>query len=231
MDARWFVADFAALDDVRRLADGLLAALPRIDVLANNAGAAVRSTRPTVDGNEPNYQVSALAPFLLTTLLTPVFEASTARVVATSSRSHRGARLTPERVREQLDDPAGLSPHRRYARAKLAALLLHREHARRHPRLEIVDFHPGIISSDFGRYLGTVGALATAVSRPFLTTPQEGARRLVHLAVTRDASAAATTTERARPTPHRWSTTAGSSTPCGATPAAGWPQPSPRTST
>ena len=40
----------------------------------DNAGAAVPAGRPTVDGNEPNYQVNALAPFLLITLLTPALE-------------------------------------------------------------------------------------------------------------------------------------------------------------
>src|SRR5829696_3659875 len=73
------------------------------------------------------------------------------------------------------------------ARAKLAALLLHREHARRHPRLEIVDFHPGIIASDFGRYLGTPGRIATILARQILTSPREAGRRLVHLATTQDA--------------------------------------------
>ncbi len=93
----------------------------------------------------------------------------------------------PARTR-QLDDPADLSPHRRYARAKLAALLLHREHARRHPRLEVVDFHPGIVATDFGRYLGPISRVVTAVSRPFLTSPREAARRLVHLATTGEAA-------------------------------------------
>src|SRR5918994_1819583 len=60
MGACWFVADFAVLDSARRLADDLLAALPRIDVLADNAGATVSDTRPTVDGHEPNYQINAL---------------------------------------------------------------------------------------------------------------------------------------------------------------------------
>jgi NAD(P)-dependent dehydrogenase (short-subunit alcohol dehydrogenase family) len=63
------LVDFSRLDDVRRLAEELLARYPRIDVLANNAGALLSSRRTTVDGHEMSFQVNYLAPFLLTNLL------------------------------------------------------------------------------------------------------------------------------------------------------------------
>ena len=54
MDADYFVADFSELSQVRRLADDLRDQYPRIDVLANNAGAGTgdddrpaRQTRPS----------------------------------------------------------------------------------------------------------------------------------------------------------------------------------------
>lgn len=180
----WYTADFTVLDEVRGLAARLSQDLPRIDVLADNAGGAVRSTRPTVDGNEANYQVNALAPLLLTTLLTPLLERTHGRIVSTSSRSHRGAILSAASASAELDRGTGLSPHQRYARAKLAALLLHREHAHRHPQLTMVDFHPGIVATDFGRYLGPAGAVLKVLARPFLTSPDTAASHLVHLAVT-----------------------------------------------
>jgi NAD(P)-dependent dehydrogenase (short-subunit alcohol dehydrogenase family) len=45
-------ADFARLDDVRRLAASIRDRLPRIDVLANNAGASFGRRTVTVDGYE-----------------------------------------------------------------------------------------------------------------------------------------------------------------------------------
>jgi NAD(P)-dependent dehydrogenase (short-subunit alcohol dehydrogenase family) len=174
------IADFARLDDVSRLAAELLAEHPTIDVLLDNAGAAVPATTPTVDGHEPNYQINALAPFLLTRLLTPALRGG--RIVATSSRSHRRAALDPVHPGVQLDRPDGLGAHRRYARAKLAALLLHREHHRRHPDLEIVDVHPGIVASDFGRYLGTTGTVLKHLLRPVLLSPSAAASALASLA-------------------------------------------------
>jgi NAD(P)-dependent dehydrogenase (short-subunit alcohol dehydrogenase family) len=179
---RRYTADFARLEEVSALAKALLADLPRIDVLVDNAGAALSATAPTDDGNEINYQVNALAPFLLTRLLAPAMDGG--RIVSTSSRSHRGATLDAGRVTQQLDDATGLGAHQRYARAKLAALLLHREHRRRRPGIQIVDVHPGIVASDFGRYLGWIGAVLKQASRPLLLSPETAAKALVALAGT-----------------------------------------------
>ena len=175
-----YVADFADLAQVRRLATALSTDLGKIDVLLSNAGGAFTDFTPTVDGHEPNYQVNALAPFLLLRELTPALAAG--RVVATSSRSHRGAALHHEHVRDQLDRMAGQGPHQRYATAKLVNLLMHREHHRRHPEVEIVDVHPGLVASDFGRYLGRTGTVLKHVARPFLRSPNAAAGTLVALA-------------------------------------------------
>ncbi|MFD9701793.1 SDR family NAD(P)-dependent oxidoreductase [Lentzea sp. NPDC059081] len=175
-----YVADFADLAQVRRLATDLAADLGRIDVLLGNAGGAFADFTPTVDGHEPNYQVNALAPFLLLRELTPVLAGG--RVVATSSRSHREAVLHREDVAGQLDRMTGRGPHRRYALAKLVSLLLHREHHRLHPEVEIVDVHPGLVASDFGRYMGRTGTVLKHLARPVLRSPAAAATTLVKLA-------------------------------------------------
>lgn len=182
-----YLADFADLADVRRLAANLVADLGTIDVLLDNAGAAFSRPEPTVDGHEINYQVNALAPFLLLHTLTPAL--SGGRVVSTSSRSHRGAVLHHHDVGTRLDQVSGLSAHRRYARAKLAALLLHRAHQSRHPEISIVDVHPGIVASDFGRYLGRTGVVLKHLARPFLLSPRTAATALVALAEVTHSSA------------------------------------------
>src|SRR5215218_3922978 len=50
VDVATYRADFADLREVRRLADDLLAAHPRIEVLVNNAGAVMTRRTTTVDG-------------------------------------------------------------------------------------------------------------------------------------------------------------------------------------
>lgn len=173
--------DFADLDDVRRLAHEL-AELGPIDVLAANAGGIPRHRALTPDGIEPIFQVNAIGPWLLATLLAP--QLATGRIVATSSRTHTGATLSPRTATEVATRTGGPGPHKAYARAKLAAGILLREFGRRHPHTVVADFHPGIIASDFGRYLGATGTLLTALAAPFLDSPADGAHHLVHLALT-----------------------------------------------
>jgi hypothetical protein len=86
------------------------------------------------------------------------------------------------RTGSQLDQVSGLGAHQRYARAKLAALLLHRAHQDRHPDISIVDVHPGIVASDFGRYLGRTGTVLKHLARPFLLSPRTAAAGLIALA-------------------------------------------------
>src|SRR5512138_2482096 len=92
-----FLADLGSLAQVRRLAGELAAALPRIDVLLNNAGALHARRKESADGLELTFAVNHLAPFLLTSLLLPRLRASApSRVVTVSSEAHRIAPLDLE---------------------------------------------------------------------------------------------------------------------------------------
>ncbi len=89
-----FLADFARLGEVRRLADEILSAHNRIDLLVNNAGLMSRRYRFSFDGFELTFAVNHLAPFLLTYLLLDLLKASApARVINVASEAHRGHRL------------------------------------------------------------------------------------------------------------------------------------------
>ena len=86
-----YVADFADLGDVARLAEQVEADHSRLDVLVNNAGIGAgppdRNERErSADGHELRFQVNYLAAFLLTRLLRPLLQASApARVVNVAS--------------------------------------------------------------------------------------------------------------------------------------------------
>jgi NAD(P)-dependent dehydrogenase (short-subunit alcohol dehydrogenase family) len=62
---RFLVADFASLDEVRRLTGEI----DSLDALVNNAGVIVRERRSSADGHELTFAVNHLAHFLLTELL------------------------------------------------------------------------------------------------------------------------------------------------------------------
>ena len=77
----YYVADFASLEEVRRLADEITADHERLDVLVNNAGIGAgrrgeTSRDSSRDGYELRFAVNYLAPFLLTRLLLPLVRRS-----------------------------------------------------------------------------------------------------------------------------------------------------------
>ncbi|GIF11896.1 SDR family NAD(P)-dependent oxidoreductase [Actinoplanes teichomyceticus] len=167
-----FRADFERLDDVRHLADQLLAAYPRIDVLANNAGGIIGRPRETVDGYEATIQGNHLAPFLLTHLLRDRLTGG--RVVNTASRAHIQGRPGTNFT----DDPKSYSSWRSYGASKAANILFAAEAARRWPDVLSVAFHPGVVRTNFG-----AGRLTRLFYRyaPGLTTPEAAGELLAWL--------------------------------------------------
>ncbi|MGC5018676.1 SDR family NAD(P)-dependent oxidoreductase [Micromonospora sp. DT47] len=167
-----FRADFAVLDDVRRLAERLRAAYDRIDVLANNAGAIVLQPLTTVDGFELSIQANHLAPFLLSNLLRDRI----GRMVVTASGAHRSGRLDPDDLNASL---RRYRPMRAYGTSKQANILFTAEAARRWPEIPAHSFHPGVVRTRFGNDSRLV-ALGMRLL-PF-RSPEKGAETLVWLA-------------------------------------------------
>ncbi|MBB5870493.1 daunorubicin C-13 ketoreductase [Allocatelliglobosispora scoriae] len=169
-----FQADFTSFASVRELADALRTRVPPIDLLANNAGAVIRGRQTTVDGHETTIQTNHLSAYLLTVLVKDRL-APAARIVTTASTAHSMG--TP--------DPANLdatgkrySAWRAYGESKSANILFAAESARRWPDVLSFSFHPGVVTSNFG----TPAAQLFYRIAPGLSSPEEGADTLVHLA-------------------------------------------------
>jgi NAD(P)-dependent dehydrogenase (short-subunit alcohol dehydrogenase family) len=174
------VADLGRMDEVRRLADDLLERYPRIDVLANNAGALSTSRRQTPDGFEQTFALNYLSGFLLTTLLMERLLASSARVVTTSSDAHKTGVLDLDDLQSE---HGRFRPGRVYGTSKLCNVLFTRELQRRRPELTVNCFHPGVIRTGFGKSDGALAKVAMTAIAPFLRSPEAGARSLVWLAL------------------------------------------------
>ena len=83
-------ADFSKLQEVREMAGQILAQVPKIDALVNNAGLYPSARIITEDGFEECNQVNYLSPFLLTNLLRPLLmKSAPMRVINLSSIGHR----------------------------------------------------------------------------------------------------------------------------------------------
>jgi NAD(P)-dependent dehydrogenase (short-subunit alcohol dehydrogenase family) len=86
-DLRLYLADLASLDEVRRLADAVLGAEQRLDVLVNNAGIGGSGDRwESRDGHELRFAVNYLAGYALTRRLLGLLRSSApARIVNVAS--------------------------------------------------------------------------------------------------------------------------------------------------
>jgi NAD(P)-dependent dehydrogenase (short-subunit alcohol dehydrogenase family) len=120
--ARVYLADFTSLEEVRALADAVLAGEPRLDVLVNNAG--IGTTVPTAeraesrDGVELRFAVNYLSHYLLTRTLLPLLRRSApARIVNVSSAGQAPIDFDDPMIRR------GYSGVRAYCQSKLAQIL------------------------------------------------------------------------------------------------------------
>ncbi|WP_228447459.1 SDR family NAD(P)-dependent oxidoreductase [Streptomyces paludis] len=188
--AQAHLVDYGRLTDVRRLAEELLARYPRIDVLANNAGGFFNSRKESEDGHELTFQVNVLAPFLLTNLLLDrLAEAPDgARVVNTASMDHGKGHLDLDNLNSA---GGGYNWRRVYSTAKLATVVLTQELARRTRDTSVTAacFHPGVVASNVARDSTMMRVLmGTRLAKAMMSTPEQGAEPLVHLATTADMS-------------------------------------------
>jgi len=175
-------ADLARLEDVRRLGAALAAALPRVDVLVNNAGAIFRRRDVTRDGLERTYALNHMAYFLLTALLKErLAAAAPSRIVSVASEAHRGTTL-------DFDDLQGARHYggwTAYQRSKLCNILFTRELARRLQGTGITAncLHPGFVASGFGDNNDGVFRIALSIAkRLFAISEERGAVTTVYLA-------------------------------------------------
>ena len=176
-----FLADLASLSQVRRLAADLAAALPRLDVLVNNAGALHARRRVTEEGHEMTFAVNHLAAFLVTNLLLPKLRASApARVVTVASEAHRRARLDLD----DLESERGYGGMAAYCRSKLENVLFANELARRLAGAGVTSnsLHPGVVATGFGRNDPGWFSILVTLARPLLLTAEQGARTSIHVA-------------------------------------------------
>ncbi|MEX2354010.1 MAG: SDR family NAD(P)-dependent oxidoreductase [Gammaproteobacteria bacterium] len=176
--ARFYQADFASLDNVRKLAQAVIQDHPRLDVLINNAGIgsgfAGGNRQVSEDGYEMIFQVNYLSHYLLTDLLLPLLKASApARIINVAS----GAQRPVDFDDVMLED--SFTGRNAYGQSKLAQIL-HTFHISEMLEGTDVTFntlHPASMMDT---------TMVAQMDRPARTTVDEGARALMNLVVSRE---------------------------------------------
>ncbi|GAA2165663.1 NAD(P)-dependent dehydrogenase (short-subunit alcohol dehydrogenase family) [Humibacillus xanthopallidus] len=181
-----FTADVSSQREVRRLAQEVLAAYARLDVLVNNVGGFWATQHTTEDGLERTFAINHLAPFLLTNLLLPRLRASApARVVTVSSGAQAMGRIDFD----DLQGERSYSGQRAYNQSKLANVMFTYELARRLERSGVTanTLHPGVVRTGFGQEdSGGWMRVMLPLVRPFMKSPARGAETSVYLASSPD---------------------------------------------
>ena len=184
----------ASLLSVRAFASGL----DDVSILVNNAGLMAPSWRLTADGFEETWQVNALAPFLLTSLLLPGLRrraASTgdARVISVGSRLEKTGTLaeldSAADVKHRFcGDAASFNTFKNYGTSKASLTSYTLELARREadvPGLSVNLCTPGMVNSDLSRFAPAwLRAISIPLRWALLRTVEKRAETPLWLATT-----------------------------------------------
>ncbi len=169
------LSDFASL---QKAAAEILAEVPQIDVLLNNAGYYPDKIE-YIDGVEKAFYASHLGHMLFTHLLMPALERSPeARVINVSSAIHPAGMF--ERFFTQ---PADHTSFKAYADAKLANILYTIGLSKRLPAtITTYSLHPGVVSTGFASDgTGFMGFMVRLFGG-LLMSPAKGAATSIFLA-------------------------------------------------
>jgi NAD(P)-dependent dehydrogenase (short-subunit alcohol dehydrogenase family) len=176
-EARSYLADLSSLAAVRELAERILAAEGRLDVLVNNAGIVSRERRVSEDGVELTFAVNYLSHFLLTGLLMPLLrDSAPARIVNVASAGQSPIDFSDPMLERQYDAMMA------YSQSKLAQIMFTFVLAERESDTGVTvnALHPAslmdtrMVRESFGYSISTVEEGSEAVLRLIVSPEVEG---------------------------------------------------------
>jgi NAD(P)-dependent dehydrogenase (short-subunit alcohol dehydrogenase family) len=176
--------DLSVLADMKRVGAEIAASEPKIDVLANNAGAMFTKQIATPDGLELTFALNHMSYFIITNALLNNLKATPgARIVSTSSSAHAGGKINFDSIGKPEGFTQGM-----YGTTKLCNILFTRELTKRLAGTGVTAncFHPGVVRSNFGAGAGPLVTIILKLVQLGAITPEQGAETLVYLATSAD---------------------------------------------
>jgi len=180
------IADMSSLGSVRALASEIERRYRRIDVLINNAGAALPKRTLSSEGIEMTVAGNHLGPALLTLLLLDLLKASApSRIINVSSEAQRHARLELNDLFRSLQfERRKYSGFSAYGQSKLLMNAFTFELARRLETSGVTAncLHPGVVRTNIGGASpGLLFKIIVAAISPFMLNPKQGAEGSLYL--------------------------------------------------
>jgi retinol dehydrogenase 14 len=179
------IADMSSQASVRALAEQIQQKYPRLDVLVNNAGGAVRARTLSADGIEMTLATNHLGAALLTLLLLDLLKASApSRIINVSSSEAQAARLDTNDLQFERRKYGSIAAYRQ---SKLLMNTFTFELARRLAGTGVTAncLHPGAVATNIWNpdlLPPLIGKLIVAVVKPFLMNSKQGAAVSLYLA-------------------------------------------------
>jgi NAD(P)-dependent dehydrogenase (short-subunit alcohol dehydrogenase family) len=181
------IADMSSLGSVRTLAEQVRLRCPRLDVLINNAGAAVRHRSLSADGIEMTVAGNYLGAALLTMLLLDRLKLSApSRIVNISSEAQRNARLDLNDLQFEKRKYNALAA---YGQSKLLMNAFTFELARRLEGIPVTAncLHPGVVATNiWPADAPLIVRIILGVMKPFMLSPKKGAVVSLYMATSPD---------------------------------------------
>jgi NAD(P)-dependent dehydrogenase (short-subunit alcohol dehydrogenase family) len=171
------LSDLSTLDGVSAVAEAILQSNHKLNGLIHNAGVLHDAFGAAEDGTELTLATNVLAPFRLTTLLSPRLRKNAATIVTVSSGGMYTQRFDLDHLASDRDSYKGVTA---YARTKRAQVVLAHEWARRWKVDGVKSYvmHPGWAETPgLANSLPSVARLG-----PLLRTPAQGADTAAWLA-------------------------------------------------
>jgi len=181
------IADMSSFASVRALAAQIREKCPRLDVLINNAGAAVPKRTLSADGIEMTVAGNHLGAALLTLLLLDLLKASApARIINVSSEAQRRAPLDMNDLQFERRKYQALAA---YGQSKLLMNAFTFELARRLAGTGVTAncLHPGVVRTNiWPSNPPLLFKIILGVMKPFMLDSKRGAEVTIYLATSPD---------------------------------------------
>lgn len=181
-------ADLTQATDIQTLHSDVRDKFGYINILVNNAGAIFGQRATTEEGLELTFATNHLNYFMMSHAFLDLLKQGAkesqhhSRIVNVASEAHRQVRTE---TFDWLCENTEFKPMQVYGLSKLANILFTKELAQRLNPLEctVNCLHPGVVRTGFGAHndWGLLGFLFNA-ARPFLLSPEKGARTSLYLA-------------------------------------------------
>lgn len=176
-----YIADLGNINAVKSVADEINKKYNLIDCIICNAGFGPNIVEFSSNGLEKSFVINHLGHFVLVNKLIPQVEAATdGRIINVASSAYKLGKVSRMFVKNN----EKLTALQAYGDSKLGNVLFTKALKKKLTNATTFSLHPGVVKSNFGANYTGLFKLMAIVMRPFMISPEQGAKTSNYLATT-----------------------------------------------